>query len=119
MKIAITSEGMTRDSLLDPRFGRAKYFQIYNDVTNIWELVDNKQNYESPQGAGIQAASTVANKKCNIIITGHCGPKAFKALSAAGIAIYLCESGTVSWAIERFKKKSLNKLQTADVEGHW
>ncbi|MGD9201039.1 MAG: NifB/NifX family molybdenum-iron cluster-binding protein [Chitinispirillia bacterium] len=54
-----------------------------------------------------------------MVITGHCGPKAFKTLSAAGIAIYLCESGTVSWAIERYKKKSLKKIQTADVEGHW
>jgi predicted Fe-Mo cluster-binding NifX family protein len=93
MKIAITSQSIKRDSQLDPRFGRAKNFLIYNDVDDSWEAIDNKQNFEAAQGAGIQAASLVAGKNCNIVITGHCGPKAFQALAAAGVDIYTCDSG--------------------------
>ena len=119
MIIAITSEGATPESQLDPRFGRAKYFLIYDDESEMWKAVDNKQNFQAAQGAGIQAAPAIANKKCNVLITGHCGPKAFRTLSAANIDIYLCKSGTVEESLEKFKKDELNKIENADVEGHW
>lgn len=119
MIIAITSEGDTIDSQVDPRFGRAKFFLIYNDEYGKWEGVDNKQNFQAAQGAGIQAATTIAQKNCNVLITGHCGPKAFRALSAAGVAIYLCDSGTVKEVFEKFQKGELKKIDNADVEGHW
>ena len=119
MKIAITSQSITQDSQIDPRFGRAKNFLIYNDDDDSWEAVDNKQNFEAAQGAGIQAASLVASKNCGIVITGHCGPKAFKALTVAGIDIYLCDSGTVEEALVKFKNGELKKADNADVEGHW
>jgi len=119
MIIAITSEGDTTDSRVDPRFGRAKFFLVYNDEYGKWECVDNMQNFQAAQGAGIQAATTIANKKCNVLITGHCGPKAFRALSAAGVAIYLCDSGTVKEAFEKFQKGELKKTENADVQGHW
>jgi predicted Fe-Mo cluster-binding NifX family protein len=38
-------------------------------------------------GAGIQAAETVANKGCEIAITGSVGPNAFRTLSAAGVKV--------------------------------
>ena len=119
MIIAITSEGDTTGSKVDPRFGRTKFFLIYNDEYGRWERVDNKQNFQAAQGAGIQAATTIANKKCNVLITGHCGPKAFRALSAAGVATYLCDSGTVKEALEKFQKGELKKSDNADVQGHW
>jgi predicted Fe-Mo cluster-binding NifX family protein len=119
MKIAITSQSITRDSQIDPRFGRAKNFLVYDDKDDSWEAIDNKQNFEAAQGAGIQAASLVASKNCSVVITGHCGPKAFSALTAAGIAIYTCNSGTVEEAFEKFKNGELKKADNSDVEGHW
>ncbi len=119
MKIAISSQSITRDSLLDPRFGRAKNFLIYNEDDDSCEVVDNKQNFEAAQGAGIQAASLIASKNCSIVITGHCGPKAFKALKAAGIDTYLSGSGTIEEVLEKFKNGKLQKAENADVEGHW
>ena len=53
------------------------------------------------------------------VLSGHCGPKAFRTLSAAGIKIYAGVSGTVEEAIESFKAGELEPLDTADVEGHW
>ena len=119
MNIAITSQSDSRGSQLDPRFGRAKYFHIYNDEDGSWTAVDNKQNFEAAQGAGIQAASLVASKSCSIVITGHCGPKAFQALSAAGVDIYTCDSSTVEDALEKFKNGTLKKADNANVESHW
>ncbi len=55
------------------------------------------------QGAGIQAAQAVIDNKATAVITGHCGPKAFRALKAAGIEVFLAPDGTVDEAVTRFE----------------
>ena len=45
--------------------------------------------------------------------------KAFRVLSAAGIAVYLCSDGTVADAVARFKRGELKAIDAANVEGHW
>jgi predicted Fe-Mo cluster-binding NifX family protein len=119
MKIAVSAQENKPDSLVDPRFGRAKCFVVYNDATDGWEFADNAQNLQAAQGAGIQSASTVANIGCTALISGHCGPKAFAALCRAGVAVYCVSGGTVHEAVDAFKRGSLKKLENADVEGHW
>jgi predicted Fe-Mo cluster-binding NifX family protein len=119
MKIAITSQGATSNSPVDSRFGRAKYFMIYDADQNTFSALDNDQNLNAPQGAGIQSAATVVNAGCTALITGHCGPKAFAALTKAGAAVYTVSGGTVAQAIEAFKRGDLKKIENADVEGHW
>ena len=74
---------------------------------------------DSAQGAGIQAAQTVARALVQAVVTGHCGPKAFRVLSAAGIAVYTTDAATVAEALERFRSGSLSALRSADVDGHW
>lgn len=119
MKIAISSTGDKLDSLTDQRFGRAKGFIIYDLETEDWKYIDNLQNMESSQGAGIQAAQYVVNENVEVLITGHCGPKAFKVLSAADVKIYTGAQGSVDELIEKFKNNELQQAQEADVEGHW
>ena len=53
MKIAITAQGPELSAQVDPRFGRAKYFIIYDVDSDEFEAVDNEQNLNAPQGAGI------------------------------------------------------------------
>ena len=84
MKIAVTSTGTELTSDMDPRFGRAAYFLIVDPDTLEFEPVENSQNINLPQGAGIQAGKTVADKNVDTLITGNCGPKAFRTLQAAG-----------------------------------
>jgi predicted Fe-Mo cluster-binding NifX family protein len=119
MKIAVTAEGPQKNSAVDPRFGRARHFLVYDTETLAYAPHDNGQNLSAPQGAGIQAAGTVDNLGCKAVITGHCGPKAFAALSKAGITIYTGASGTVEEAVQSFLCGTLAKLPAADVEGHW
>lgn len=119
MKIAITTTGEDLSAEVDPRFGRAKRFLIYDTDTKQFELVDNVQNMNLPQGAGIQAAKTVASQGVKAVITGHVGPKAFNVLNAAKIEIYLTDKKTVKEAIEAYLKGELKPAETFDREGHW
>lgn len=119
MKIAITSSGKELDSQIDLRFGRAIGFIIYDTETHAFNYVDNEQNLNAMQGAGIQAAQNVVNQNVDVVITGHCGPKAFTTLSAAEVKIYIGAEGSVKETIEKFKNNEIQEAKSADVEGHW
>ena len=119
MKIAVTAEGQDTSAQVDLRFGRAKYFLVIDTDSGSLEVADNKQNLEAAQGAGIQAAQNVAALGVECVLTGHCGPNAFRALSAAGIKLYVAVKGTVAEAVEQFKAGQLEPAEGADVEGHW
>ena len=119
MKIAISAEGKDLNSMLDPRFGRAKGFVLYDLETDKTEYIDNEQNVQSAQGAGIQAAKTVINAGASAVITGNVGPKAYSTLGSAGIDIYICSGTTVAKSIEDYHAGKLEKSSNANKEGHW
>lgn len=89
MKIAISCQGNTLESPVDPRFGRAQGFLVYDLDTNNFEYANNDQNLNIAQGAGIQTAQNVAKTGAKAVITGNVGPKAFSALSQ-GILPCIC-----------------------------
>jgi predicted Fe-Mo cluster-binding NifX family protein len=119
LKLIITTTGQTLDAPMDRRFGRAAHFLLYDLETEAYRILDNDQNLQAAQGAGIQAAQNVVNSGAQAVITGHCGPKAFRVLSAANVAIYNCGADTVADAIDQYKSGQLKPAQSADVEGHW
>jgi predicted Fe-Mo cluster-binding NifX family protein len=119
MQIAVTSQGTNLDSLVDSRFGRAKHFLLVDTDTMQATAHDNAQNLNAPQGAGVQAAQAIHDLGADSVVTGNVGPKAFKTLQAAGVAIYLGASGTVREAIEQFRSGRLQMADGANVEGHW
>jgi predicted Fe-Mo cluster-binding NifX family protein len=104
---------------LDTRFGRAKYFILADVETGEWVAHDNAQNLGAAQGAGIQAAETVARLGAQAVVSGNVGPKAFRALNAAGIRMYLCDAVKVEDALKKFKAGELKEATGANVEGHW
>ncbi len=119
MKIVITAQDSGLDGPVDPRFGRAKYFVLFDTETGEHSVHDNEQNLNAPQGAGIQAGQTVARLGAEAVLTGHVGPKAFQTLQAAEITIYSGVSGSVRQAIDQWKANQLSATAKADVEGHW
>ena len=119
MKITVTSQGRELSSPVDPRFGRAKFFVVVETDTGEFAAVDNVQNLNAAQGAGIQAGRNVVESGVKAVVTGHVGPKAFATLQAGGVEIYTGATGTVAQAIEQFKAGKLNQSAGADVEGHW
>ncbi len=121
MKIAITSSGEGLNAPVDERFGRAANFvlvEVDGDERKV-ETVPNTQNRQAAQGAGIQAAETVHRNGAQILLTGHVGPKAFRALDAAKIEIYSGIKGTVGDALDDYLAGRLQQTHGADVEGHW
>ena len=119
MKIAITSQGKDLDSPVDPRFGRAAYILIVDTADETLEVLDNSENVNAFKGAGIQAAVAVGDRGVQVLLTGFCGPNAFKTLAAAGVKVAGDASGTVREALEAFKKGELSLAKNANVEGHW
>jgi len=119
MRVVVTSQGPTLDSPTDPRFGRARYLILMDTDTGEYSSVDNDINLNASQGAGIQTGKRLVELKAQAVITGHAGPKAFSTLDAGGIAVYVGASGTVSQALEQFKAGTLERIQSANVEGHW
>jgi predicted Fe-Mo cluster-binding NifX family protein len=119
MKIVFTTSGNTLDAPLDPRFGRAAKFLVYDLESGAFEVVDNERNLNAAQGAGIQSAEAVARSGARCVVTGHFGPKAFRVLSTAGIKIYNTDAPTVAEALELYRSGKLVEARSADVEGHW
>ncbi len=119
MKIAITSTGKDLSSELDQRFGRAAYFVLVDPETMEFEAVENAQNLDLPQGAGIQAGKTMIETKAKVLITGNCGPNAFKVLNSGGIKVFTNAKGKVKDAVSQYANGELDLAADANVEGHW
>jgi predicted Fe-Mo cluster-binding NifX family protein len=63
MKIAFSTSGSDLSAPLDSRFGRAPKFLVYDLESGNFEVIDNQQNLNATQGAGIQSAETVAGSR--------------------------------------------------------
>ncbi len=119
MKIAITSQGTDLDAQVDPRFGRAAYIIIVDPKTLEFETMDNAENVNAFKGAGIQAASMISDKGVAILLTGYCGPNAFKTLAAAKIQVASDVTGTVREAVQAYNDGKLTIAAEPNVDGHW
>ncbi len=119
MKVAVTARDKNLDSMVDSRLGRCSWFIVADTATGQYEVVSNDQNLNAAQGAGIQAAEKASRQGVAAVITGHCGPKAFRVFKAAGIKVFCGAEGTVAEALENFKSGNLQEADGADVEGHW
>jgi predicted Fe-Mo cluster-binding NifX family protein len=119
MKIAVSSEGMDLNAQVDPRFARARCFVYYDTDTDVFEARNNQQVLNLPQGAGIQAAQQIIDGGAEVLLTGHCGPNAYRTLTAGGVKVVVGVAGTVREAIGKFKDGVLKPAETPDVEGHW
>jgi predicted Fe-Mo cluster-binding NifX family protein len=102
MKVAVSSSGTNLDSQIDPRFGRCAYFIIVNTEDMSFEAFDN-EGMALGGGAGIQSSQFVVSKGAEAIITGNVGPNAVQTLSAAGVEIFLGQTGSVREAVERYR----------------
>ena len=117
MKVAITSRGTTFDDKVDPRFGRCANFAIVDTDDMSLETVENS-NAAAGGGAGIQSAQLIADKGVETVLTGNCGPNAFRTLEAAGIAVVVGATGTVQEAVDAYKAGALSATGGPNVDSH-
>ena len=119
MKVCFTSTGQAVTDEVDPRFGRARFFIIYDEESGECEAVDNQQNMNAASGAGVQSAMNVIELGCKVVVSGHIGPKAMGVLKEADIRVAVGAEGTVAEAIEQFKAGELADVDEADVAPRW
>ena len=119
MKIAVTAQGKGLDSKVDPRFGRAAYILVIDLADDNVRVINNAENVNAFKGAGIQAAVSVSDSGAEVLLTGYCGPNAFKTLDAAGVKVANDVSGTVGEAVEAFKSGQVAFSEEANADGHW
>jgi predicted Fe-Mo cluster-binding NifX family protein len=118
MKVAVSASSKDLDSPIDPRFGRCAYFVVVETDDMGFEAFDN-QNAALGGGAGIQAAQFVASKGAKAVLTGNCGPNAVRTLNAAGIEVFVGQSGTVREAVERYRQGALTHTTQPNVPDHF
>ena len=119
MKIAISVKGDLLESDLDPSFGRAPKFLLFDTETRAFTVHDNTTNVNAAQGAGIQAAESVIRLGATAVITGQVGPKAFKALNTGGVRIFLTPALRNSVeAIDAMEKGELLETSSETKQGH-
>jgi len=107
MKIAVTSTGASPDAPVDPRFGRAAFFVVFDTESDEFTVLDNTEGLNSAHGAGIKAAEMLSQLGVEVVITGNCGPKALVTLETAGIKVVTGATGTVREVLEKFRRGEL------------
>jgi len=114
MRVAISSNGESLESSIDPRFGRSQYYIIYNTDDDTYESIGNTSR-QATGGAGIQAAQDISNTGVEAVITTNIGPNAYRVLEAAKIKVYSGVTGSVKKAVEDFKKGSFDTTSSPNV----
>ena len=117
MKLVVSSSGKSLDADVDPRFGRCRFFIVYDSETKVHEVLDNEGGSVS-SGAGVRSAQTVARSGAKAVVTGNVGPKAFQALEAAGLSVFTGASGSVQQAIDKHLAGDLKASTRPSVESH-
>lgn len=118
MKIAVTSTGPTLDDNVEARFGRCPYFLIINTDTMEFEAMQNP-NIALGGGAGTQSAQLMAEKGVSAVLTGNCGPNAFRVFGAAGINVITGVTGQVRSAVAQYKSGALPQSSAPNVQSHF
>ena len=118
MIVAITSRGSTPDSDIDERFGRAYWFMLYDTKSNDWQAIDNSAARSAMQGAGKRTAQILINNNVEALLTGETGPRAFRILKNAGIAIFHGAAGTVMDSLVAWHDGRLTEATCANNIGN-
>jgi predicted Fe-Mo cluster-binding NifX family protein len=117
-KVVVTSTGETVESPLDSHFGRCRYLLVCDPASGQIEKTIANANAAVPGGAGVSTAQMVADLGIKTIITGNIGPKAYEALVASEIDIYIAAAGSVKEALEAFAAGKLKKVDDSSAPMH-
>ena len=113
MKVLVTCTEGTIDAQVDPRFGRAAYFLIYDQSSADWQAYPN-DGVNASGGAGVKAAQFSENHKVEAVVSGHFGPNAFEALQAADIKMFAFgDCQTAAESLQRLANGQLKPVQAA------
>ena len=90
MKIAIPTEGNTKEAPVSPHFGRCDYYCIYDSETLTFSFLDNP--YVKENAAGNKAAKLLLEQGVDFVIASEIGNKAQQTLHNYKIKTYACKT---------------------------
>ncbi len=112
MRIVFTTKGDSWDSEMDPRFGRAPFFLVYDEEKDTLEATENSDITAMAHGAGPKAVEKLFTLNPDVLITGN-GPggNAAMVLGRTEIKVFIgAGSGTAKDALEMYKQGQLNEF---------
>ncbi len=109
MRILFTAKGDSWDALVDPRFGRAEMFVVYDEESDTLTKILNDEAKGKAHGVGLQSAKKAIQTNVDAIITGNgAGEKALEILQKSNIKVYVGAGDvTLKNAYEAFKEGRL------------
>jgi len=114
MRVAVSALGPGLEDKVDERFGRAEFLLVVDLGTLGFDVLDNSANKHALQGAGLGAAEAVSAASADVVITGHLGPKAYRALDAIDVRGYSGVGMTVREALGAFAANLLEPLDDSN-----
>ncbi len=111
MKYAIpTISTKGRSDEINPHFGRAQFFAIWDEETDEIQVLENQSNHFG--GKGLPAE--FLNEHCDGIICSGIGVKAIDLCDQIGMKLYTGAHGSVEDTIEAFKAGKLKEATSSD-----
>lgn len=112
MKIAVSTQGNSSESIIDSRFGRCANFAVFDTEKDNWSFIEN-DGAKAGGGAGLAAAQQIIDNGIQVLITGNMGPNAFDVLNSEEISVFKYENGSVQDAVNGYKEKKLYEITAA------
>jgi predicted Fe-Mo cluster-binding NifX family protein len=108
MLVAVSATGPSLNDEVDPHFGRCPYFVLVDFDTMEVEALPNPNAGVGGEKKGkkkgeVSAAQMIIDKGVQMVLTGKCGPKAFKLLLAANVKVVPAVKGKVGGVIRSYK----------------
>ncbi len=87
MRIAAAVEGKELSDTIAPHIGAASHILIMDTDSVSFQVKENRIDPSLAQGSGLQTCRNVIEFGAELLITGACGPRAYRKLEASGIRV--------------------------------
>lgn len=116
MILVISAEKPALEAQFDARFGRCACFIVVDSDTGNWQALENPA-IGSAGGAGTMASQFISELGASAVISGHFGPKAYRALKSAGIDMYNAGDNLVKEVLDKFQAGLLEQVRAPSEYG--
>jgi len=100
-RICFTAQGPNTEDEIDPRFGRASFYLIYDPKTKSIESLENP-NKDLMQGVGPRSVQFLSENNVEVVFTGQIGPNAQRVLQASHIKTITGASGKIKDLLKKY-----------------
>ena len=115
--IAVSARQSDFRSEVYERFGRAYWFMLYSPADDCWKAFNNEFNRARTDEAGVATVRALLEFGVTVVLTGETGPRAFRALTTAGVVVVQNVAGSVEEAVQSWCDQCLVPARQANDPG--